>query len=84
MGDRTVFVSDANDTLYKLDFSPVVLPTHDEADLALKNGLPTKLEEFIYHQEPAGENGEEFRSQLTAALGEFLRSRLQIAGDHPQ
>lgn len=76
MSNRKVIVSDANETLYELDFAPVVLPSHDDAAERCLNGLGSELDRFIFEQEPAGDIGDAFRETLAAAINECLEKRL--------
>lgn len=40
------------------------IPEWREAEKAVKDGNPTPLDEFVYHNEPIGKEGVEFREQL--------------------
>lgn len=46
------------------------LPTWEEAEKAVKAGLADPIHEFVYHQEPSGEQAErDFRLQLNTLIG---------------
>lgn len=45
------------------------IPSWEEAERAVKGGNATPLDEFVYHNEPAGKNDIEFRAQLNALVG---------------
>jgi hypothetical protein len=47
----------------------IEVPTWEQAKEAVERGDANPLELFVYHNEPAGREDEEFRKQLNAMIG---------------
>lgn len=49
-------------------FREVEIPTFEQAKSRIEIGINTPMDQFIYSQEPAGEQGEMFREELKTML----------------